>query len=137
MELSSLALDRNRPRLALRWMREAIQKHPAYADNPRYGFRLTAARAAVRASSDGLGDAAEAASLRGEALGWLESDLDSIEKLLDQRRLPEDWTRTELPARCAHQDFASVRLERLNAFDAAEATRWRALWDRAEALREE
>ena len=133
--------DRKLHTAAARLYAEALRTEPKLADDRQTQHRYAAACAAALAGcgqgkDDPPPDEAARAKLRGQALGWLKSELAAWSKTLDTGK-PE--ARATVHQRLEHwkkdSDLAGLRDEAgLAKLPAQERQAWRALWADVETL---
>jgi serine/threonine-protein kinase len=138
-----LCYDRKLHARATRLWAEAFTIDPKLVEDPRRSTRYDAACSAAlggsgQAEDVAPSDKAERASLRDQALRWLTADLDAWEGLLG---LADSALRAKFVEGVDYSkrdgDLAGVRdPDALEKLPDDERDAWRALWARAEALRE-
>ncbi len=124
-----VALRLGHAKEAVAWYLAAFEEAPEVADAIEYGPRQTAARAAaVAAASTGL-DAAARASLRSQALTWLEEEFARMRKMIRDEGPAPRVVRLVLVPPLRQPEFAPYRdPAALEALPAAERERWSAYW---------
>jgi hypothetical protein len=120
---------------AARCYAEAFAAHPQLLRGPPTGHRYWAACAAARAGCGRCRDAAEldeqsGAVFRRQALGWLQAELESRRRLLEQEPGKTDWLAVGHPQRWLDDaDLAGVREpDSLSRLPKAERQAWQKLW---------
>jgi serine/threonine-protein kinase len=120
---------------------EMFDRLPTFADNLDVGNRFSAAGAAARAAAgddreDPNPSAAERARLRGQALGWLQADLDGWKRHAQGTRAERDQARRALESWQRSADLASLRdPAALRQLPVDEQQVWEKLWADVARLR--
>jgi eukaryotic-like serine/threonine-protein kinase len=142
LALARICYDKKFHAAAARFWAEALEADPRIGENRQAGHRYNAACAAALAAAgqgkdDPPPDDAAKAKLRGQALDWLKTELDTWAKVLDAGP-------AQLKARVAptlqhwktDADLAGIRdPEPLSKLPEDEQKAWRSVWEEVDALR--
>ena len=141
LALAQRGTTRKRHALAARLGSEALDSDPRLADDRQAQYRYNAACSAALAAADqGVddpkADATAKATLRAQALAWLQAELTTWVQLLESAT-PEQ--RQAITQTLAHwqqdSDLASLRGDAIDNLPEPERAPWGSLWEKVEALR--